>query len=443
MRVPKLAPSSPRVPRRGRVAPAIAWSLLAVGLGWSAGVVWSVPVPAAGEREHGDPTPAQVVEFYCPMHPSYHASRAGDCPLCNMAMVPLEGGAAPASATVAGHATVELTSERLQLVGLRTEAVESRPCTRTLRVPGRVEVDEDGLSAVSLKTTGWVEELFVRSVGATVEPGQPLFTLYSPELFEAQRKYILASSLLAQNLAGGGAELEASKRQQVEATRARLALWDMDEAQIRALEQPGAEPLSITPIVARAGGVVLRRDIVKGARVEPGEALFELADLTRVWVLAEVFEADLMRVASGAAVEIELAGRPGASLAGTVDYVYPLLDAATRTARVRIVLENPEGLLRPGMYATVSIGVALGEQLLIDDEAVLDTGLRKLVFVELAPGRYEPREVEIGQRFDGRALVLAGLEEGERIVTSGTFLIDSESRMQAALRAFGRGTPTP
>ena len=434
-----LQPRHARTRRFGRASPLVLWSVLTVGLGWSAGAAWRGLVPRSGESADESPSAAAAPrpQFYCPMHPSYHASQAGDCPLCNMDMLPLEGGTLSDSSAVEGHAMVRLTPKRLQLIGVRTQRVESRPCSRTLRVPAKVEVDQDGLSAISLKTTGWVDELFVRSEGALVTAGQPLFTLYSPELFEAQRKYIVASALLAQARAAGGGEQEAAKRQQVDATRARLALWDMTDEQVRALEQPGAEPLATTPILARSGGVVLKRDVLQGARVEPGEPLFELADLAHVWVVGAIDQADLPRVALGAAVAIELPSEPGRTFAGTVDYVYPTLDERTRTARARIVIDNAEGAFRPGMYATLSIAIDLGTQLVIDGQSVLDTGLRQLVFVELAPGEFEPREVELGARFEGSALVLSGLEEGERVVTSGTFLIDSESRMQAALSALG------
>jgi RND family efflux transporter MFP subunit len=351
-----------------------------------------------------------------------------------MDMLPLEAGAAPTATTVAGHATVQLTPARLQLIGVRTELAEARACSRALRLPARVEVDENGLSAVSLKTSGWVEELSVRSVGARVEAGQPLFKLYSPELFEAQRKYALAYALVAQDLVAGRAEI--AKRQQVEATRARLALWDLSDEQIRALEVPGAEPQGITPILARTSGVVLTRNIVLGARVDPGVPLLELADLTRVWVLASVHESELALVHTGQAAEIELDARPGQSYSGSIDYVYPLLDPATRTAKVRVVVENPAEELQPGMSATLQLQLTHAATLAVDDEAVLDTGSRALLFVELTPGEFEPREVVITGRCDGRVHVEGGLEEGERVVASGAFLIDSESRMKAALATF-------
>jgi Cu(I)/Ag(I) efflux system membrane fusion protein len=417
-----------RVSRRGRVSLA-ALSFLIVALGWGAHAV----TRGSGESaEEGAPATSSAPSFFCPMHPSYRARVAGDCPICNMRMTPRAASAAEET-PVEGHARLELPPANVARIGVRTETVAPRPCTRNLRVSAHVEIDQRGLSAVSLKTGGWVEDLLARVEGEAIAPGQTLFTLYSPELYEAQRKYILASSLLAQTLAANGEEQEAAKRQRIEAARARLLLWDMSDEQIAALEAPGAEPLRTTPILARAGGVVLARHIVQGTRVEPGESLFELADLARVWVIAEVPEAEFGAVALGARATVEVPSAPGKTFEGRVTFIHPTLDEATRTARVRIELENAERALMPGMYATATLALDLGVQLLIDDEAVLDTGLRQLVFVELAPGEYEPRAVTLGERQDGLARVLEGLEEGERVVTRGVFLLDSESRLRAAL----------
>lgn len=398
---------------------------------------------SAGAHEpgaHGTaPAAAPVAQevYTCPMHPAYRSDRPGDCPICNMRLVRVEeedaGAAAGSGAAhdgVHGRVPVSLPPERARLIGLQTSLVERRPFTRTIRAAGRVEPDERGLSAVSLKTGGWIETLRVQAVGERVEPGQVLFELYSPELYEAQKKYLLARELLTgAEGAGRGAEFE---RGNVASARVRLELLDMSAEQIAALDGR-SEPERRTAVLARTGGVVTRRAVVQGARVEAGATLLELADLSTVWVQAELYENELPLVPLGTPVEIELDAAPGETLPGTVAFLDPVVDGTTRTARARIELANPDGRVLPGMFARVSVAVDLGESLVVDDDAILDTGLRQLVFVDLGEGRFAPREVTVGARAEGAAQVLSGLEEGERVVSHGTFLVDSESRLKAAM----------
>jgi Cu(I)/Ag(I) efflux system membrane fusion protein len=398
------------------------------------GVHWLLPasLTARGNAEASAVPPASSVAkssstYYCPMHPSYRSEHPGNCPICNMTLIPLEAGSVPEdAATVEGHATVTIPSERQQWIGVESARVERKPAKRTIRAAGRVEFDERKLSAISLKYGGWIEELQVKSTGESVVPGAQLFSIYSPELYEAQRVYALARAGLQAGAPGVvGQELAESARQ-------KLLLWDMTEEQLAALEAGGA-PERVSVVHSKARGVVTRREVVAGARVEPGAVLYELAELSSVWIHAEIYETEISVVHVGAEATIALEALPGERLRGTIVYVYPSLDPTTRTARVRLELDNADGKLKPGMYGTVLIGVDLGEQLVIDDEAILDTGRRKLVFVDLGEGRFEPREVTLGHRGDGQAVVLEGLEENERVVTSGNFLVDSESRLKAAL----------
>jgi Cu(I)/Ag(I) efflux system membrane fusion protein len=392
--------------------------LLLLAFAAGAGSVLALRQPTMAPHDARNPAPGAET-YYCPMHPSYRSDHPGNCPVCNMKLIPLEEGMeSEQAAGVEGHATVTIQPERRQLIGVRTGLVERRPVTRTIRAVGRVEVDERKLAAVSLKYGGWVEELHVKATGENVAVGEPLFTLYSPELLEAQKTYLLARAAQLGELA--------------ESARQKLVLWDMTEEQIGALEAAG-QAERVTTVVSRKPGTVTRREAVAGARVEPGATLYELTDLSTVWIHAEVYEAELPAVRVGDEATLELESLPGERLAGRIVYVYPYLDETTRTARVRIEADNASGRLAPGMFATVSIAVDLGEQLVIDDGAILDTGRRKLVFVALGEGRFEPREVTLAQRGEGQAVVLAGLEENERVLTSGNFLVDSESRLKAAL----------
>jgi multidrug efflux pump subunit AcrA (membrane-fusion protein) len=362
--------------------------------------------------------------WHCPMHPSYHSDRPGKCPICNMDLVPLrEDGESAAPELVAGRAAVLIPPERRELVGIRTSPVVRASFVRTIRASARVDPDERKLASVTAKVGGWIDELFVKSVGQAVKKGDPLLSIWSPELFEAQKSYLIARSMKSDD---GGAEL----------ARKKLLAWDMTPEQVRALEAMG-EPDKLTTLVSRVDGVVTRRDAVAGGAVEPGKPLYEIADLSTVWVQAEVFENEIALVKVGQAAAVSVDARPGERIAGRVGYVYPIVDEATRTARARIEVDNADAKLAPGMYATVSIACDLGPQIVVDDDAVLDTGVRQLAFVETSPGRFEPREIELGPRSGGRAVVKKGLEPGESVVSRANFLVDSESRLRAALVPHG------
>jgi multidrug efflux pump subunit AcrA (membrane-fusion protein) len=365
-------------------------------------------------------TAARASVWHCPMHPNYHSDRPGKCPICSMDLVPLvEDGAGETTELVAGRAPVTIAPERRALVGIRTSPVVRASFKRTIRAAARVDPDERKLASITAKVSGWIDTLFVKSVGQSVRKGDPLLSIWSPELFEAQKSYLIARSLSSKD---GGAEY----------ARQKLLAWDMTEEQVHALEGK-SDPDRLTTLVSRVDGIVTRRDAIAGGAVEPGKPLYEIADLSTVWVQAEVFENEIELVKVGGVATVSFDAHPGESLPGRVEYVYPIVDEATRTARVRIEVENAQGRLAPGMYATVSIACDLGPQIVVDVDAVLDTGTRQLVFVETSPGRFEPREVEIGPRSGGLAVVTKGLEPGESVVNAANFLVDSESRLRAAL----------
>jgi RND family efflux transporter MFP subunit len=390
-----------------------------------------------------EPAHAPKVMYHCPMHPDYISDRPGKCPICGMDLVPMrpeETEAIPSP--VEGHAPLTLSPERRQLIGLQVGTVEKRRVTRTIRAAGRVEYNEKTLATVSLKFGGWVEDLMVKSVGETVRKGSPLMAIYSPDLLEAQHNYLAARAALTSLGKDASADSRSLAEEMLRSARERLRLWDFTEEQLKAIESSQQAEHDVT-IFSKVGGVVTARNVALGSNVEPGRDLFEIADLTTVWMLADVFESEAPLVKVGQQAKVELISFPGEPLTGTVSYIYPSLDESTRTLRVRLECPNPDGRLKPGMFAAVSIAVDLGEQVAVDDDAVLDTGLRQIVFVDKGEGRLEPREVVVGDRADGLAIIAKGLDAGERIVTSGNFLVDSESRMKAALRQVGGGTSEP
>ncbi len=381
------------------------------------------PSPGPADHPQVGGAPSAEGDYFCPMHPSYRSSLPGNCPICNMALVrePKAGEASTANLP-RGRAEVRIDAAARERIGLATSVVERKPFARKVRAAGRVDADERALSVVSLRFGGWIESLRVAATGDRVHAGDVLASVYAPELLEAERTYLAARK----SLPDGDAVARAA--------RDRLLLSGLTEEQIRDLESRSEAPRT-TEILARTSGVVTRRDAVQGKRFEAGETLFEIADLSTVWVTAEVYEEELPLLRAGMPASIEVAGAQTRALDGTVDAILPTISETTRTARVRIVVANPDGTLRPGAFATVALAADLGEQVQVDVDAVLDTGTRQIAYVETAEGRFEPREVRLGARAAGRAVVLSGLVPGERVVSHATFLVDSESRLRSAVSA--------
>jgi RND family efflux transporter MFP subunit len=353
-----------------------------------------------------------------------------------MTLVPFREGEADHSA-VKGRASVAVDAERRQLIGLRLGTAEKRPFTKTIRAVGRVEANERLLSTVNLKFPGWIERLRVSAVGDPVEKGDPLFDIYSPELLEAQRNYLLALEAQRQAKEGGASDGTSFAERNLKSARERLLLWDLTEDQVRDLEA-AKEPKTRVTILSKTRGVVTKRTAIQGGYVQPGVDLFEIADLSTVWIKAEVYEYELADLKVGLPAEIQLGSQPGKPLEGKIVYIYPTLSEQTRTVSVRLEVPNREGLLKPGMFSNVSLQVDLGERVVIPDEAILDSGMRQIVFLDAGEGRLVPQEVVAGPRSDGRVVVLSGLAGGEAIVVSGTFLVDAESRLKAAVQEKGQ-----
>lgn len=346
-----------------------------------------------------------------------------------------EGAAATgtADATAMPEGAVMITPERQQLIGVRTAPVTRENLVRTIRTVGRVEYDETRVAHIHTKISGWIEELYVDFTGKLVQKSQPLLEIYSPELVATQEEYLLA--LRAQDSLGSSSypEVSGTTRSLLEATRRRLLLWDVTPAQIAALEER-REPQTTLTLYSPIEGYVIHKTAYEGQHVGPNSEMFTIADLSNVWVIAEIYESELPLVRIGQRAKVSLSYLPGQTFDGVVDYIYPYLAGETRTAEVRLVLENHDATLKPAMYANVEMAARLGNSLVVPEDAVIDTGQRQVVFLALGDGHFLPREVQAGLRFDGKLQILEGLAEGDIVVSGAAFLVDSETKLRSSLR---------
>lgn len=442
---------------------------------------------------------AKAARYHCPMHPTMVSDQPGDCPICSMRLVPIEdaeseGGSSGASThesdppehgaheaapagkkkiiyrstmnpsevsdrpgkdsmgmemvpeeveespapggetAVDGRVPVKISAQKRQLIGVRTAPAEKGAFTRTIRTVGRVAYDETRLRNVFTKISGWVQQLHANTTGQLVKEGEPLLTIYSPELVSSAQEYLLArrgrDRLASSDLAGdSGERLLASARR-------RLLLFDLTPQQIAALEETGEAPTTIT-LHAPISGHIISRNVTQGDRIEPNTKLLDIAELSRVWVLADVYEYELPFIRLGQVATMTLSYLPARTFEGRITLIYPVLSETTRTVKVRLEFPNPDFTLRPEMYAQVEIRSDLGERLTVPESAVITTGTRDIAFVDRGGGYFEPRELKLGVRLPDRFEVLEGLAEGDQVLTSGNFLVDSESKLKAALAAAG------
>jgi Cu(I)/Ag(I) efflux system membrane fusion protein len=336
---------------------------------------------------------------------------------------------------------LKLSAAKVQKLGVRSVAVQRRVLDAPVRATGRIEVDERRLVSIAPKFEGYVEKLYVNATGQHVGRGAPLFEAYSPELLATQREYAITAQGLAQ-VQGADEATVAGMKRLAESALERLRNWDVNDEQIARLAAGGPPQRALT-FRAPAGGVVLERKAVQGMRFMPGEALYQIADLSTVWLIADVPEQDLGRVRSGLLARARLDAYPGQVFEGRITYIYPTLKTETRSAQVRIEMANPRGWLKPAMYAQVELAVAGSPQLVVPTSAVIDNGQRQVVLIDRGDGRFEPRDVKLGQRGDEFTAIADGLEEGERVVSSATFLLDSEANLKSALGALTGAAQTP
>ena len=338
-----------------------------------------------------------------------------------------------------GYAPVQLAPDRVQLFGVQTEKAERQALVREVRTVGIVRTDETRESHVHVKWTGWIEEFSVSFVGQKVQKDDPLFSVYSPELVTAEQELVVAARrAAAAKTAGRTGEVESAELL-VETARRKLALWDVPAEAIAGIEKTGEVQRVITVRAPRAG-TVIEKTALPGMFVEPPMDLYTIADLSRVWILADLYEYEIPFVTAGQQARFApVGGQPGGpEITATVAFIAPSVDPMTRTVKTRLEVMNEDGSLRPGAYGTVRLQIPLAEAISIPRDSVIDTGTRKLAFVRVGEGLFEPRALRLGARAGDRIQVLEGLSEGEEIVTRAQFMLDSESRLRAAAAAGGK-----
>ncbi len=408
---------------------------------------WFAP---ADEHAH---TPAEAVSggqteagWYCPMHPEYHSDRPGNCPICSMQLVPMQApqsgeaavrDAAPAAGSSA-PTSIFIAPQRQQLIGVRYVPAERRALHKEIRTVGKVAFDETKVTHIHTKVTGYIEHVYVDFVGRTVRRGEPLFTIYSPELVATQREYLVALRGREYLKDAPYAEIRDGAGSLAGAARERLRLWDVSEADIQRLEETGEVQRTLTIYSPVTGIVTQRMAYHHGRYVNPEMDLYTIADLSTVWVLAEFYEYEMPFLREGQEAEIEFpySGQLR-KLRGKIAFLYPYLDPKTRTVQARMDFPNPELTLRPDMFVNVVLHIPLGAQIVVPEDAVLDTGTVQYVFVDKGDGYIEPRRVAVGARAEGFVAVESGLRPGERVATAANFLLDSESRLKGALAQLG------
>lgn len=372
-------------------------------------------------------------EFQCPNHPDFTYHEPGVCDECLTPYKPLnEAAELLLAARVPGRTAIYLTPEKQHLIGARTSVVTNHPLARGIRAPAVLEHDESRLAAIAPRFGGWVMELLVSQTGQEVTQGQPLLTVYSPEVYAAENEYLLAWTRLQ---SAPDAE-RAAAQPLLDSARRRLTLWGIGDAEIALLEK-SAQPRSEVLLRAPLSGHVITRRVQAGQSFMPGETLFEIGALDPLWVRASVADTDLPFIKVGDPAQVILPTLGGLSLTSRVDFIYPHLEPMTRRAQIRLIVANPELRLRPEQWAEVVIQAGIGEVLAVPASAVIDTGTRYVAFTLDQDQHFAPRQLRIGLKTDEYWQVLGGLREGERVVTRALFLVDAESQLKAALAGMG------
>ncbi len=437
------------------------------------------------------PVAAQAEKYTCGMHPFIISDKPGNCPICGMTLTKIEGGvpaaaapplpAAPAkgerkiafyrnpmnpkvhspvpskdemgmeyvpvyedeltgegvgtaggAAPVEGYATIKVGAESLRMAGVRTAVATRETIGGSLRASGIVVPDEARIRRVQAKIDGYVEKLYVNATGQHVSKGQPLLSLYSPELLASQQEFLKARETAAKFSASSSEDVRKLGDELLQSSRRRLELFDVPESFIVQLERTGKAQRTVT-LDSPVSGYVTGKNVFDGTRVGPGTELLTVTDLSRIWIEADLYEYEARAIRIGQGASVSLPSVPGAALRGRVAFVNPVLSPESRTLKVRFEFPNPGLKLKPQMYADVSIDAAPSTGVVIPDSALIESGLRHVAFVDGGNGGFEPREVQVGVRGDGRARILSGVKAGERVAVQANFLLDSESRLRAAL----------
>jgi len=328
--------------------------------------------------------------------------------------------------------SIFVSPERQQISGIRFGQVSVQNMEMVIQTVGKLEFDEKKVTMVSPKIGGWIEDLYVDYTGKLVRKGQPLLSIYSPDLVSAQEEFLLAMKIKKVYAGHPTAEWSPQGESLLQSARKRLLLWDITPGQVETLEKTGEIKRNLT-LFSPVDGFVVEKMVFQGMGIMPGTALYKIGDLSSIWVIADIYEYELPFVQVGQKASIALSYYPGESFEGTATYIYPSMDPKTRTAKVRFDLPNPEFKLKPEMWATVEIKIPLGRKLVVPADAVMDTGTMQMAFVDRGQGYFEPRHIQVGSKVKGFYEVLSGLKDGEKVVTSANFLIDSESRLSGAM----------
>lgn len=383
-------------------------------------------VPVYAEEAGGSGT-KKIAYYQDPMHPWFTSDKPGKAPDCGMDMVPVYEGEADAKG-------IRIDPVTVQNIGVKVEEVKVRKLNKIIRTVGKVQYDETKVYSINSKIMGWVEKLYVDYTGKPVRKGEPLLELYSPELVSTQEEYLQAIRYEKQLAQTSIDEVRRGSENLVQSAKRRLLYWDIPESEIKALEERGTPKKTMT-FYSPVDGYVMDKMVFKGQNVMAGMELYKIADLSTVWVIADIYQYELPWVKVGQKVDIELSYLPGKTFQGTVTYIYPMLNMETKTAKVRVEVRNTPGLeFKPEMFATVQIlsPVAVNA-VAVPDQAIIRSGERDIVVVALGGGYFDPREVKLGVTAEGYVQILDGVKEGESIVVSSQFLIDSESNLKAAI----------
>jgi Cu(I)/Ag(I) efflux system membrane fusion protein len=434
MNAPKEVEEGP--PRGVKTMSIVRWVLVGITALIAVGSI----LITSGVHIGGAKSVAPVQLYTCPMHPAIVQDHPGECPICGMTLVPKAQATSPrpsadAQPAVAGLAAVDLTPERIQLIGMRTATVKREAIGGELRTVGVIGANERGLAQINTRFAGWIQKLLVSETGERVRRGQALATIYSPDVLRAQQELLVARGWNSPGAKpthehdGFAAGLDASARR-------RLELLGISGQEIDEVLRTGKAVEAIA-IRSPVDGYIVAKSAVVGVAVQPGTVLFEVADLSRVWVTAEIYEQDFSRIHVGQQARLQLTSSPGETHTGKVSFIYPIVDAGSRTLRVRLEFKNKTDRdgprLKPGMSGNVYLDLPRTTGLMAPAEAVVDTGEMHYLFVAKDGGHFEPRLVKIGARRNDRVEILSGVDEGETVVTTGNFLIDSESRLRAAI----------